>query len=116
MKKLFSRKTVVHKEIEEEIKKEIPLSYKHKKSRFVRFITSSGDYCSTCGRPLNKNNPKQIKHYCSEFCRKARHNKKSKAVKNFLSRNLTDKQLDKMIEAGSVLNRKTEEIKNKVQK
>lgn len=37
------------------------------------------DKCDTCGTKLVRNNDRQAKKYCSDFCRKLRHNRKAKA-------------------------------------
>lgn len=35
--------------------------------------------CDTCGGPLKRNHDRQSVKYCSDFCRKLRHNRKAKA-------------------------------------
>jgi len=34
------------------------------------------DICCVCGVTLERNNPQQVKLYCSRYCRSKRHNKK----------------------------------------
>ena len=70
-----------HKEIDEEakqIEKEKKEGIRDKIGRLIRKALYSPTECRICRKPLKRNNVGQVQVYCSDECRKKRHNKLTK--------------------------------------